>query len=60
MCEDEINLYPAFSLYTSVGSFPRKVCIGTYAHKILPVISGSLGAPLLSLRDLLKVHGLPV
>lgn len=60
MCEDEINLFPAFSLYIYLWAPPQQNTYGTYTQKVLPVIAGSLGAPLLFLRDLLETHGLPV
>lgn len=54
--EGKINLFPALRVWLSLGSFPRKIHIGTCTQEVLPVISGSVGTPVLSLRDLLKVH----
>lgn len=47
MCEDEINLFPAFSLYTYLWALPQKNTYGAYTQKVLPALSGRLGTPLL-------------
>lgn len=53
LCEGKINL---LFVCISLGSFPRKIPIRTCTPKVLPVVSGSLGGPVLSLGDWLKVY----
>ena len=47
---------PCSHMCVSLGSFPRKTHTGTCTQNVLPMFSGSLGAPVFSLRDLQKVH----
>lgn len=60
MCEDEINLFPAFSVHIYLRALPQKNTYETYTQEVLLVVSGSSGSLCLFLRDWLKIHGLPV